>query len=675
MAEAVAERWVKHPRAKVWRALSDPKLAAAWLPFDGYRPEVGVQFVAKGPSGPASCEVVSVEAPERVVCSWEEAGEVSMVTIELTDDVGGTRVVVRHEAPDADRRKQLHGLWLLALQQGLDAVLVTGTATVAASGGTIGTGLAIGVGVGATAIGALIGAVVLSTGSGREGAAEPPPVEVAAVQGVPAPSEPDPERPTPSSTRPKPLDPLAFPPLPPMAPGEAVEVFDQLPNTLHPLYPQNEADVRSHRLVWQPLFHRSAITSEVRSDLVASDRMEGSALVVDLKPGQVFHDGHPISAEDVCFSVRTVLDPAHPTRLRFRERGDLTGCEVRGPLTAAIQLRAPLPDARIRAAVPVLPAHAFDPDPSSDVAVRPIGSGPYKAVRGRRSTQFTAVAPDAGMPDMVMRDGGDPLVQVRSIVRGAVHGIVEVPPELRAEIAATDDVALKTWTPNVLIYLAVNPSSVPDLALRQRLAAAIDRGALVQRAYGIDPDDVGIVPEPITGPFLMSSAFYNRAVRPQAVVRDGTPVKRPPLRLGFDPDANPVMMRLAEELSIQLRAAGFDCRLTKAEQSSPSAHDLWLGSWQVDPTQDPGPMVQQGDLGIRSAKVDAKLAAMRTASTDTEQQDAAYDLHRIVYEEAQWIGLIEDVRKSAWRNQIHNNTITPFSYWDEVTSWRVAGED
>ena len=81
MAEAVAERWVRHPRAKVWRALSDPKLAAAWLPFDGYRPEVGAQFLAKGPSGPASCEVVSVQAPERVVCSWEEGGEVSMVKV------------------------------------------------------------------------------------------------------------------------------------------------------------------------------------------------------------------------------------------------------------------------------------------------------------------------------------------------------------------------------------------------------------------------------------------------------------------------------------------------------------------------------------------------------------------------------------------------------------------
>jgi len=674
MAEAVAERWVKHPRAKVWRALSDPKLAAGWLPFDGYRPEVGVQFVARGPSGLARCEVVSVEAPERVVCMWEEAGEVSRVTIELSDDVGGTRVVVRHEAADADRRKQLHGLWLLALQQGLDAVLVTGTATVAASGGTIGTGLAIGVGVGATAIGALIGAAVLGTGSGPEGAAEPPPVDVAAVQAVPTSSEP--ERPSPSSTaRPKPLEPIPFPPLPPMAPGEAVEVFDQLPTTLHPLYPQNEADVRSHRLVWQPLFHRSAITSEVRSDLVASHHMEGSALVVDLHPGRVFHDAHPITAEDVCFSVATVLDPAHPTRLRFRERGDLTGCEVRGPLTAAIQLRGPLPDALLRAAVPVLPAHAFDPDPASEIGARPVGSGPYRAVRGRRSTRFTAVAPDAGMPDMEIRDGGDPLVQVMSILRGSVHGIVEVRPELRADIAASDDVYLKTWTPNVLVYLAVNPSSVSDVALRQRLAAAIDRGALIRLAYGVDPDDIGVVPEPITGPFLPSSAFYNRAVRPQAVVRDATPVKRPPLRLGFDPDGNPVMRGLATELVNQLRAAGFECVLAKAERASPSDHDLWLGSWQVDPTQDPGPMVQRGDLGIHSAEVDAKLAAMRTASTDTEQQDAAHDLHRIVHEEAQWIGLFEDVRKSAWRSQVRNNTIARYSYWDHVTSWRVAGED
>jgi len=671
MAEAVAERWVKHPAAKVWRALSEPELAAAWLPFDGYRPEVGARFTAVGPSGPASCEVVAVEAPRRVVCTWLEGGASSELTIELIDDVGGTRVVVRHSAPDDARRRQLHGLWLLALQGGLDAVLVGGTATVVA-GASSGTGLSIIVGIGAVVVGLVVGAVVSGVGGETpdRGAAVG---EVATAEGGPVAeveAAPEAEPVTAPPERPSEPTPPTFPPLPPMRGGEAVTVYDDLPTTLHPLYPQTEADIRAHRLVWMPLFERSALTGQVRSELVLDSRMEGSTLVVDLEPGHTFHDGHPIAAEDVCFSVAAVLDPSTPTTLPFRGRADLLGCEVRGPLTAAITLRAPLPDAKLRAAVPVLPAHAFDLAVDSEVAQRPVGSGPYRGQRGRRAVRFSALAADAGMPDLVIEEGGDSLVQVRTLLRGGVHGMVEVTPPLRSDVSASDDVLLKTWEPRVLVYLATNPETVSDVALRQRMARGIDRQELVYLTYGLRSGEP-MAPPLITGPFLSSSAFTNRSVRPQAVVREAVTSTRKPLRLGYDPEEAVVIRHLAEALGNQLRSAGIPVHTFKASAPDPKAHDLWLGTWQVDPTDDPTPMLQPGPLGARSAAVDAKLTAMRAGKTDTEQQDAAHELHAIVAAEAQWIGLFEDRRTSAWRAEVRGNTITPYSYWAAVADWRV----
>ncbi len=461
-----------------------------------------------------------------------------------------------------------------------------------------------------------------------------------------------------------------FPPLPPVAAVEAVTVYDGLPTTMHPLYPRTEADVRAHRLVWTPLFERSAITREARSELVQDARMDGATLVVELEPGHLFHDGHPIAAEDVCFGVAAVLDPSTPTTLPFRGRGDLLGCEVRGPLTAAISLRGPLPDAKLRAAVPVLPAHAFDLSADSEVALRPIGSGPYRGQRGRRAARFSAIAADAGMPDLVIEEGGDPLVQVRVMFRGGVHGMVEVPPRLWAEVEASHDIQLKPWEPRVLVYLATNPKTVSDLALRQRMARAIDRQELVYLAYGLRSDALW-APPLITGPFLRSSAFYNRSVRPQAVAREAVSSTREPLRLGYDPEEAAVIRDLADALGNQLRSAGVPVHTYKASAPDPKAHDLWLGTWQVDPTDDPTQMLQPGPLGARSATVDAKLMAMRAGKTDAEQRDAARELHAIVASEAQWIGLFEDRRMSAWRTEVRGNSLTPASYWGAVMGWRV----
>lgn len=75
MAEAEVRRWVDHPRETVWRALSDPVLAALWLPFEGYDPRVGHRFRARGPAGASgSCEILELDPPRRVVVAWEIGG-------------------------------------------------------------------------------------------------------------------------------------------------------------------------------------------------------------------------------------------------------------------------------------------------------------------------------------------------------------------------------------------------------------------------------------------------------------------------------------------------------------------------------------------------------------------------------------------------------------------------
>jgi len=99
------ERLYPHPRAKVWMALTDPRLIAAWLMRpDGFEPRVGCKFrlTAKpmpGWRGYVDCEVTALEEERLLQYTWagDESGKVLTVTWTLEDAADGTRLRLAHE--------------------------------------------------------------------------------------------------------------------------------------------------------------------------------------------------------------------------------------------------------------------------------------------------------------------------------------------------------------------------------------------------------------------------------------------------------------------------------------------------------------------------------------------------------------------------------------------------
>jgi uncharacterized protein YndB with AHSA1/START domain len=95
-----------HTRAKVWRALTDSALLAAWLMANDMKPVVGHRFTftAKpmpGWDGVVHCEVLEVEAEARLSYSWRGgAGPLALDTVVTwtlaSTPTGGTRLSLDH---------------------------------------------------------------------------------------------------------------------------------------------------------------------------------------------------------------------------------------------------------------------------------------------------------------------------------------------------------------------------------------------------------------------------------------------------------------------------------------------------------------------------------------------------------------------------------------------------
>jgi len=107
---------------------------------------------------------------------------------------------------------------------------------------------------------------------------------------------------------------------------------------------------------------------------------DGSWLVVHMRPDARFHDGHPITAEDVVFTHRTLREHGAP---RFRDRfyDDLAPVEAIDDHTVRFESSNP-ENALVAlqvATFPVFPAHWWEGRSFEETSLEPpLGSGPYR---------------------------------------------------------------------------------------------------------------------------------------------------------------------------------------------------------------------------------------------------------------------------------------------------------
>jgi len=491
---------------------------------------------------------------------------------------------------------------------------------------------------------------------------------------------------------------------------------ESLPNTLNPLFSRSMVDRRSQELVFDRLYFRSAVTAEIKSRVIetAVPGDDGTTLALTPKAGIVWHDGEPFSADDICFTIQAMLDPGTPSANAKAYSEVLTGCTVEGE-AAVVQFTKAFYNPTERLSFPVLPKHKFSStaiQPDDEFSVRPVGTGPMKGSRGRREVRFTAVPnahhdPNIGV--MSQGEGGDPLVQVRTIINGGVSGLISVAPPLRSEIANTDDVALKSYDLRSWWFIAMNTES-PELAdkkVRQALNLSLDREELRRLTMGYDPADIQQPSQFISGPFVPSSPFYNRSIRPTSRsdlarakqlmqeagaeqqggtwVLNGAPVN---LKIGMAAPLDLEAKDLLNQIGNQLQSAGFgrqvhkvsaDDWAQKAVTGQMTDYHMLIGKWSFGVVEDVAPMFEtrsggKGTLNIfnySNPEVDELLQAHDMATTDTDAQDAYHSLHALLAEELPYLFLWKLDTKSAWRMDVKNNTITPFFYFTEFDGWSL----
>jgi len=232
-------------------------------------------------------------------------------------------------------------------------------------------------------------------------------------------------------------------------------------------------------------------TLETYNALAAEDpkKVDDTTYEVTLRDGAVFHDGSPVTTEDVAFSFARVLNPDNAS-LYKQFIPFIDKVEPKDDKTVTIKLAFPsgLVAERL-SVVKIVPKAAVKKDPDAFDA-KPVGTGPYALTDGgaggtvmfERNDDYTGPRP-ALAAAMKWEILPEPTARVNSLTSKTAAAIDSV-PYLDVETLKSQGATVESVQGFGLLFMMFNNGQPPfdDVRNRQAFLYALDMDKIVQNA-------------------------------------------------------------------------------------------------------------------------------------------------------------------------------------------------
>lgn len=248
--------------------------------------------------------------------------------------------------------------------------------------------------------------------------------------------------------------------------------------------------------VWDTLIYRDPETLRLKPLLATSWKyVDDTTLEFTLRPGVTFHDGSPFTADDVAYTVNTLLtDPrvSVPSNYAF-----LAGAEAIDDLHVRIKLRRVFPAALeyIAMVLPIWPHH-YRERLGDDYGKAPVGTGPYRVTHVDGVAQIDLVRNDAyfdspkGKPAigaLNIRNVADAAAEVAALMNDEADWIWDFPPEQLDPIGRIPTLQIYRSESMRVAYLNLDAAGrsgdtpLINPLVRRAIMHAIDRPTLARR--------------------------------------------------------------------------------------------------------------------------------------------------------------------------------------------------
>jgi peptide/nickel transport system substrate-binding protein len=270
------------------------------------------------------------------------------------------------------------------------------------------------------------------------------------------------------------------------------------PTNLDPAVGADEASQKLHQVLYSSLLRIDDQLRVVPDLATRFETGDSQTWVAEIPDGVRFHDGRPLTAEDVAFTFGRFLDPAFVSVRKGAYR-DLATVEADGPHRVTFRLKRPSASFPINLVMGIVPAGT-----GAAQSRQPIGSGPYRIQEFVADDHVTLAAfdgyyqgapknrglifkvvPDDTMRGLELRNRSVDLI-VNDLAPDLVHGL-EAKGAVNVVRAAGTDYA----------YLGFNLRDpvLADRRVRHAIGYALDTGAIIEYLRrGLARPAVSIVP-------------------------------------------------------------------------------------------------------------------------------------------------------------------------------------
>src|SRR4051812_42612875 len=256
------------------------------------------------------------------------------------------------------------------------------------------------------------------------------------------------------------------------------------------------------RLVYDGLISKDNATGEFKGELASSFKfVDDKTLDFELRKNVKFHNGQPLTADDVVYTLNLVSSKDYNARYQIAVEW-IEKAEKLGDYAVRLHMKSPNPVAleMLAGNLPIYPKAYYEQAGSQGMGVQPVGAGPYKLVEltpGRRYVFERFEDYYDGSPKgrpaikrVIARILPEANTQYAELINGGLDWIWRVPPDDARNISRQPNIKIQSAEIMRFAYIAMDPqfaggkSPMADVRVRRALNYAVNKEAIMKALVG-----------------------------------------------------------------------------------------------------------------------------------------------------------------------------------------------
>lgn len=482
---------------------------------------------------------------------------------------------------------------------------------------------------------------------------------------------------------------------------------------LNPLTFDNTQSYQIVHLLFRALARRDSTLSNYVPDLLERwERPDSATVILRVRPDLRWHDGRPVTAEDIVFTIERQRDSL-TTSPRQADVAGVASARAVDSMTVEVKLSRTGPST-VNALLEVIPVprHLLQDVPPERMrfhpfSQRPVGNGLFRFGSWQKGQQITVEAnPDApdGRPALdrvIVRVVPDATSRLTQLANGSADA-AKITPEQRETVERARGVRLETAAQVRPGWIAFNQAREPanDPVVRRAFIMAVDRAGIVRAQFGeqgtpalspIAPGlrehspDVRPIPfDPDGARRLLEQAGWRDSDRDGIREKNGRP-----LRIEVEVSSADQMRKdMLIFMQQQLRQVGIDMVPRELERTSwverlrarEFTASFWGWGWG------PGVMGPNAEMlfhsrsippngpnfaGYANPRVDALIDSILAENDTTRARGLWRQLEQQLIEDAVYAPIFLDPEFYAVNERFANVKMRGPEWWEDVIYWSV----